>query len=174
MGVVELLDKGQGFRFVLRGEYGGQLSGEGRVVGRRGEGGAEEAFRLGILLFGDEQVGESGIGGGGLGVVDQGAAKGGFRGGGLAGRSFDASVGSPPPLLSAWSIRARARQARAFRAGPASPGSSVVAVAISLRASVSLAVLSAALGWALAWRASSRPRERWDSNDCASAPMARR
>jgi len=47
-----------------------------------------------------------------------------------------------------------------FQAGPASPGSRVVDVASSPRASVSLAAVSEALGCALAWRARSMPRER--------------
>ena len=85
VGVVELLDQRQGFSLVLCGEDGGELGGEGGVVGGLLEGGAEEGFRFGILLFSDEQMGEAGVGRGGFGVLGKDAAIGGFGGGGFTG-----------------------------------------------------------------------------------------
>jgi hypothetical protein len=54
VGVVEFLNKGQGFSLVLGGEHGSELSREGQVVRGLLKGGTKEGFSLWILLFGDE------------------------------------------------------------------------------------------------------------------------
>ena len=78
VGGVEFLEQGKGLGLVLRGQHGGQLGVEGRVVGRFFEGGAEKCFGLGILLSRDEQVGQAGIGGGGVWIFGEQAAVGGL------------------------------------------------------------------------------------------------
>jgi hypothetical protein len=60
MLIVQLLDEGQGFGFVLPDQDGGELGGESGIVGRFGECVAEERFGFGEFLVSDEQVDEIG------------------------------------------------------------------------------------------------------------------
>ena len=62
MSVVQTLQQGNCFGFILGGEHGGELSVQGKVVRRLGQCRAKQRFRLGILFLPDEQMGQSGIG----------------------------------------------------------------------------------------------------------------
>ncbi len=62
------------------GQIGGQLSIEGRIVGRLREGVAKKLFGFRILLSGDEQMREPGGGRLGLWVIGKQAAVSGFGG----------------------------------------------------------------------------------------------
>ena len=166
MRVVEFLNEGQGFGFVLSGEDGSQLRGKSGVVRSLLERCAEEGFGFGKLVGGDEDVGEAGVGGGGFGVCCEDAAVGGLGGFGVAGllseaggqecvvRRFGRELEGFQQVVggfvgsAARSIWARARQARALARGPTSPASRLVARASSGRASSNLF-----------WRARRRPRE---------------
>jgi len=86
MLLVEALKQRQGIGLVLGDEDGGELGGEGRVVRGFGEGGAEEGFRVGVFLLGDEQMGKAGDGFGISGGELEDATPGSFCGSGVAGQ----------------------------------------------------------------------------------------
>src|SRR5208337_4936384 len=76
VGVVELLNEREGLGLILSGQHGGQLRGEGRVGGGFRKSSAKEGFGFGILLARDQDVGQAGVGGGGIGVTGQDAPVG--------------------------------------------------------------------------------------------------
>ena len=119
---VELLQQREGLGFVLRGEDGGELGSECRVVRGLGEGGSEESFSFGILLLLHQQMGKPGICLKRSGVVCKITAVGGFGGSSWPDASASWAANSVSSGVSGLTLRACRSSSEATAASPVPPG----------------------------------------------------